>query len=191
MRGSTSGLGARISSMVLLIVVGNCLVGRVASEVHRADYLLDEGDLTRGESIFRVEVRVRPRLGPILGWHEGVNLSRCVLRWLVQENQEASQPTGEVGQNAFGLTLRAERANTEIRFRTDAAGLSDEWSADDPVRVGISVAGPRSGPAHIDLPLVDEVSASRDRASRCVSRTAVLIDQHVTGALSRLALERC
>ena len=91
--------------MDLLIVVGNSLVLGVAAKVHRADYLLDEGDLTGGEIIFRVEVLIRPLLGPLLGWHEGVDLSSCVLRWFVQENQEASQPTGKVSQNAFGLTL--------------------------------------------------------------------------------------
>ena len=33
--------------MVLLIIVAdNCLVRHLACEVHRADYLLDEGDLT-------------------------------------------------------------------------------------------------------------------------------------------------
>src|SRR5687768_12712895 len=153
MRGRVSGLGARISSTVGLFIV-------TRFEVHRSDYLLDEGYLTRGEGIFRVEVLVRPLAGPLLGWHKGVDLSRCVLRWLVQKNQEASQPTREVGQNAFGLTLGVKRANAEIRFRRNAPWLPDEWRTDDPVRVGISVAGPRSGPAHIDLPFVDEVSAS-------------------------------
>src|SRR4051794_23401721 len=111
MRGRASGLGARISANVLLIVVGKCIVERVAGEVHRPDYLLDEGYLTRGEGIFRVEVRVCPPPGPILGWHKGIDFARDVLGRLVQENQEASQPTGEIAQNALGLGLGVKRAD--------------------------------------------------------------------------------
>ena len=47
-------------------------------------------------------------------------------------NQKASQPAGEVGQDAFGLILRIERTNAQIRFRRDAPWLPDEWRADDP-----------------------------------------------------------
>ncbi len=121
------------------------------------------------DAIFRVEVLVRPPLRPLLGRHEGVNLARCVLRWLVQENQEASQPTGEVGQDTFSLTLRVERANAEISLRRDGARLADEWRADDSVRVGVSVAGSRSSPADINLPLVDEIERqSRLSFWRCI-----------------------
>src|SRR6266545_5813902 len=101
MRGRASGLGARISSIDLLIVVGNRLVGSTGCEIHGAHNLLYEGDLTRGESIFRVEVLVRPLPAPLLGWYEGVDLARCMLGWLVKKNEEASQPTGEVGQSAL------------------------------------------------------------------------------------------
>src|SRR6266403_2145486 len=184
MRGRASGLGARISSNVLLIVVRRCLVGRVASEVHRADYLLDEGYLTRGEGIFRVEVRVRPPPRPVLGWHKGVDLARDVLGWLVQKYEEARQPTAEVGQNALGLGLGVKGAKAEIRLRGDAAWFANERRTDNPVRISVLITGPRGGIACEKFPLVDEVSAGRDRASPCVPRTAVLIDQHVTGALS-------
>jgi len=81
------------------------MVGLFIVVGHRPDHLLDEGDLTLRDAIFCVEVRVRPPLRPLLGWHEGVNPACYVLRWLVQENQEASQPTGEVGQGAFSLFL--------------------------------------------------------------------------------------
>src|ERR1700683_943686 len=191
MRGRASGLGARISSMVLLIFVGNRLVERVVGEVHRADYLLDEFDLTDRESIFRVEILIRPLLSPLLGRHEGVDLACHVLGWLVQQNQKTSQPTEEVGQSAFGLTLRVERANAEIRFRRNAPGFSNEWRADDPMRVGVFVSSPRCGVATEQFPLADEFSTGRDRASTYVSRAAVLIDQHITGTLRCLALERC
>ena len=106
MRGRASGLGARISSIDLVILGGS-------AEVHRADNLLDERDLASGDAIFRVEVLVRPPPCPLLGWHERVDLARCVLGWLVQKNEEASQPTGEVGQDAFSLILGVEWANAE------------------------------------------------------------------------------
>src|ERR1700682_2438100 len=127
MRGRTSGLGARISSMVLFILRGS-------AEVHRADKLLYERDLTTGDAIFRVEVLVRPPPRPLLGWHKGVDLARCVLGWLMQKNQETSQSTGEVGQDAFSVILGVERANAEIRLRRNGARLSDEWRADNSVR---------------------------------------------------------
>ena len=99
-------LRARLFTHLLFVIdVGDDLVSRPAGDFHWAHDLLDEGDLTFGEAILRVEVPVRPLLGPSLGRHEGVDLSRRVLRWLVQENQEARQATGEVGQNTFGLTL--------------------------------------------------------------------------------------
>lgn len=164
MRGRASGFGSRISSMDLLIVVGNRLVGIVACEIHRTDYLLDEDDLTGGERIFFVEILVRPLPGPLLGRHERVNLARCVLGWLVQKNKEASQSTGEVGQNALGLGLGVKRTNAEIRLRRDAASIPDEWRTDNSMRISVLVTGPRRSIACEKLPLVDEVSASRDRA---------------------------
>ena len=87
---------------------------RDSAEVHRADNFFDKGDLTSGDAIFRVEVLVRPPLRPLLGWYELVNLARCVLRWLVQKNEKASQPAGEVRQSAVSLTLGVEGANAEI-----------------------------------------------------------------------------
>src|SRR6266576_335445 len=106
MRGPT-GFGARISSIALVIL-------RRSAEVHRAHNLLDKRDLTGGDAVFGVEVLVRPPPCPLLGWHERVDLARCVLGWLVQKNEEASQPTGEVGQDAFSLILGVEWANAEI-----------------------------------------------------------------------------
>src|SRR5713101_5736067 len=107
MRGRASGLGTRISSMVLLI-------RDISAEVHRANNLFDERDLTSGEAVLCVEVLVGPPLRPLLNWHERVDLASNVLGRLVQKNQEASQPAGEVGRDAFSVTLRVERANAEI-----------------------------------------------------------------------------
>src|SRR6266849_6641744 len=116
MRGRASGLGARISSIALVILGGT-------AEVHRADNLLHERDLAGGDAIFRVEDLVHPLPRPLLGWYEGVDLARCVLGWLVQKDQEARQPTGEVGQGTFCLTLRVERPDIHVRPRRDASGL--------------------------------------------------------------------
>lgn len=60
--------------------------GSVSAEIHRTDYLLDERDLTSGETIFRVEVLVGPLPRPLLHWHKRVDFARCVLSWLVQKN---------------------------------------------------------------------------------------------------------
>src|ERR1700730_7716702 len=157
MRGRASGLGARISSMALLIFVGNWLVGRAVGEVHWADYLLDERNFVLSSAILFVEQIVCPWFCPLLSWNEGVDPARGIVRRLVQENQKARQPTGEIGQGAFGLGFRVEWANAQIRLRTDAARLADERCADN--LVGISVFIPRawSGEADEDLPFVDEI----------------------------------
>src|SRR5882762_8182545 len=107
MRGQALGLGARISSIALGILGGS-------AEVHRADNLLDEHDLTTGDAIFRVEILVRPLLRPLLCRHERIDLASCVLRWLVQENEEASQSARQVGQDTFSVTLGIERTNAEV-----------------------------------------------------------------------------
>ena len=57
-------------------------------------------------------MKTMPR--PFLRRYEGVDLARRVLGWLVQEYQEARKPTGEIGQGAFRLTPRVERADAEI-----------------------------------------------------------------------------
>ncbi len=76
----------------------------ISAEIHRTNHLLDERDVTNGETIFQVEVFVCPPLRPLLHRHERVDLARYVLGWLMQKNQEASEPTGKVGQDAFSVT---------------------------------------------------------------------------------------
>src|SRR5690349_15479527 len=107
MRGRTSGFGASICSIVLLIL-------DASAEVHRAHDLLDERNFTVGDTIFRVEVLVPPLFRPLLSGHESINFARCVLGWFVQKNQKASQPTGEVGQYAVSLSLGVKRTNANI-----------------------------------------------------------------------------
>jgi hypothetical protein len=52
---------------------------------HRADKLLDERDFTRGQPVFRVSP-YPSTASSTLCWHEGVDLARGVLGWLVQED---------------------------------------------------------------------------------------------------------
>src|SRR4051794_30367064 len=120
---------------------------RATGELHWSDDPLDEGDFTRGEIVLRVQVLVRPAFCPVLSRHERVDLARRVLGWFVQKDEEASQTAGEVGQGTLSVTLRLEGPNAEIGLRRDGLGLPDERRANDPVRVGVSVSGARSGPA--------------------------------------------
>ena len=90
------------------------LVRAASVEFHRANYLLDERYVVIREVILRVEILVRPSLRPFLGRHECVDLASCVLGRLVQENQETSQPTSEVGKDTLSLALRVERTDAEV-----------------------------------------------------------------------------
>src|SRR5438105_4155417 len=116
MRGRASGLGARISSMVLVIL-------SVSTEVHWSDNLLDERNLTGGQTVLGVEVLVCPSLRPRLRWYKRVNLACCALGWLMQKNQESRQPTEEVGQRALCLPPGVERAYADISLRRNGARL--------------------------------------------------------------------
>ena len=78
---------------------------------HRTNDLFDETDFVFGQAVLLVQLLVGPWLVEVLHWNKRVNLARRVLGWLVQKNQEASQSAGEVGQDAFSLTLGAERSN--------------------------------------------------------------------------------
>src|SRR5450830_351333 len=182
MRGRASGFGVRISSMEGLLIVtfaNGDISKQVTGQLHRADNLLNELDLGRRDVIFCVQFFVRPSLCPLLRGHEGVNLACGVLRWLVQKNQKASQPTGEVGQDTFGLDLRVERPNIHICPRRDASRLTDEWCTDDPVRVGVSVASTRSSATNEDFPLVEDSPFLLNFRSCDVSNPTVPVDLKV------------
>lgn len=62
----------------------------ISAEVHRPDKFFDERDFAGGDAVLRVKVLVGPLPGPLLDWHEGVDLARRVLGWFVQKYQEAS-----------------------------------------------------------------------------------------------------
>src|SRR5271157_1542412 len=146
--------------MGLLIVtfVNGVFVEQVACDFHRTHDSLNERDFAGGKAILLVEVTVRPRPRPLLGRNEGVNLAICVLRWLVQKNEEAGQPTAEVGQDTLGFSFRLERPDVVVRPRRDASWLSDKWCAEDPMGVGVSIAGTRSSRADENFPLVEDGS---------------------------------
>lgn len=116
-------------------------MGLVIAPAHRTDHLFDEIDFSRSDPVSGVQVFVGPLLRPRLGGHEGVDLACDMLGWLVQENQKARQPAGEIGQGAFGLASGIKRADAEIGFRGNTARFPEERCADDSVRVGVLVAG--------------------------------------------------
>ena len=72
----------------IVIAVSEIFANRI-SEIHWADNFLNERNLTIRDTVFCVEVFVRPYPIPLLGWNERVNLAVCVLRWLMQKDQEA------------------------------------------------------------------------------------------------------
>src|SRR3954471_19756550 len=112
MRGRADGLGLRISSidgLLIVPVISGIVIEQLFIDFHRAHDSLNERDFARSNAILLVEVFVRPPPPPLLGWDEGVNLAICVLGWLVQKNEEASQPTAEVGQDTLGFSFRLER----------------------------------------------------------------------------------
>src|SRR5271155_5815819 len=84
MRGRTSVLGARISSIVLLIVT--------MVEVHRPDLRLDVFSLFSRDAIFRVNIFICPSAVPWLHWHPSVCRVQCVLGDLSLRNKEAKKP---------------------------------------------------------------------------------------------------
>ena len=155
------------------------------TSIGRTD-LLDERDLVLGRCR---TWRTGPRRSTcaIQSWigHERVDLARGVLGDLRSRDQEASQPARQVRQDALGLGLRFEEARCTGRSRmTCSAGLTDERRAEDPVRVGVPVAGPRRGAADEDLPRVDQVDARRDLVRGDVADAAVLVDAQVAGCLA-------
>src|ERR1051326_7790820 len=97
----------------------------------------------------------------------------------MQKEQEASQPTREVGQDTLGLSLRIEWSYIHVRPRRDASGLSDKWCANDPVRVGVSVAGTWSSSADEHFPLVEDRSFLRNFRSCDVSDPTVPVDLQI------------
>ena len=168
-----------VGLLIVTFTSGN-IPKQVNGQFHRTDYFFDKFDLTRRDAVFGVQVFVRPLLCPLLCRHEGVHLARGVLRRFMQKNQKTRQPAGQVRQGTFGLALTVERADAEIRFRTNTARLANEGRAENAVRVCITVAGARCGTTHINLPLVDEFGASGYRVSRDICHTSVLINSYVT-----------
>src|SRR3989338_6633204 len=83
MRGLASGLGARISSMVLFIVA---LV-----EVHRSDLRLNVCLLFSRDAIFREKIFIRPDAVPCLHRHPDISGVRRILSNLSQRDEESEK----------------------------------------------------------------------------------------------------
>src|ERR1035437_5255051 len=94
MRGLASGLGARISSMVLFIVA---LV-----EVHRSDLRLDVCLLLERDAIFREKSFIRPGAVPCLHWHPDVSGMRRILSNLSQRDEEPEKPRRVIRPETVG-----------------------------------------------------------------------------------------
>ena len=103
----------------------------------------------------------------------------------MQKDQETSQPTREVGQDALGLILRVERSDVHVSPGRDASGLSDEWCTEDLVRVSVFIACSGSGPANEDFPLVEDDLFLRDLRPCDIPNPTVPINLEV---ISRLLL---
>ena len=88
--------GRVIVSLFIVTIINGDIAQQVTGQVHRAHDLFNELDFALGDAVFGVQVLVRPALGPVLRGHEGVNLARGVLGWLVQQNQQPSQPTAKI-----------------------------------------------------------------------------------------------
>ena len=76
--------------VIVVVAVGDYLVGSVTGEVHRADDPFDEGDLISEEIVFGVEGLVCPFPCPILGRHERVDLACRMLRRFMQKDKKTS-----------------------------------------------------------------------------------------------------
>ena len=77
---------------LLIVTIVHCdITQQITGQIHWADYLLDELNLTGRDAIFGIQILIRPALGPVLRRHEGIDLSRGVLGWLMQQNQQACQ----------------------------------------------------------------------------------------------------
>src|SRR6266436_7071219 len=80
MRGRASGLGARISSMVLLIALG-----------HRTNHFLNECDLVRCKFVLLVEISVGPLAIPRLLRNPSVNRLSRMLRDLAEREKKSEE----------------------------------------------------------------------------------------------------
>src|ERR1017187_7830043 len=105
MRGRASGLGARISSILLLIVLA-----------HRSNHALDECDLVLRDAVLRVEQIVSPSPVPRLLWHPCVSGSQGVLGDLPQRYEKTEQPSPIVAGETLSCPLCLERRYGEVRL---------------------------------------------------------------------------
>src|SRR5690606_28644192 len=91
MRGRASGLGARISSMALLIGLA-----------HGADHGFDEGLLFSSDAVFLVEFGIGPVMIPWLYRNPTVHASEYILRWLAKRYEKASEPRMQIRLDTLG-----------------------------------------------------------------------------------------
>jgi hypothetical protein len=121
---------------------------------------------------------------------ERVDLPRCVLRRLVQQDKEPGESACQVGQGVLGRHLRVKWTDREVGFRADRLWLTQKRSADDLVRVGVPVSRSGSRTTDKDLPSIHITETRLHRSSIDVTHAAVLVHLQITMRRVRLALER-
>src|SRR5260221_14683697 len=97
MRGRASGFGARISSMVSLLIldfVWGHLIEQFA--VVLSDLRLDKSDLGLGQPIALVELSVCPLPVQRQIRYEGVHVTRCVLCRLAKRDRESNKSSAQI-----------------------------------------------------------------------------------------------
>src|SRR3989338_3225489 len=105
MRGRASGLGARISSMGLVIILA-----------HRSDHAFDECNFVLGDAVLRVNKFVSPSPVPRLLWHPCVSRSKGILSDFSERYEKAEQASPIVAGEALRCPLRLERCHDKIRL---------------------------------------------------------------------------
>src|SRR5262245_34151274 len=108
MRSRASGLGARISSMVLLIALG-----------HRTDHTVDELDFALRDPIFLVESLIGPVLIPVLLRNPAIDTFHGVLTYLPQRHDESDKRGLQVAGNNLRLFLGFKRPGNDPCLRAD------------------------------------------------------------------------
>src|SRR5687768_8861084 len=106
MRGRATGLGARMSSTVGLLIF-SFIQHAVVEErgVMFRDLRFDERDFVLGQAVAPVELRIGPHLIERQFWHEAINAPRSVLGWLAERHKEpreaGPQTTGQAQRLCF------------------------------------------------------------------------------------------
>src|SRR5947208_16178236 len=116
MCGRADGLGARSSSIVLLIVLA-----------HRPNHALDERDLILGDAVLLVERGIGPAPIPWLYGNPPVHAAENVLGGLAKRHEEPRKPRSQIRRDTLCLDLRSQRSRHEVGLGADGARFTNYW----------------------------------------------------------------